>query len=183
MYHYVYQITNLLNNMIYVGKRSSKKHPDIDPYFGSGVRIRRAIKKYGKDNFKKDVIAIVDTVEEAEELEELIVDAEFIARKDTYNLVIGGQKGARGLVHKEETKANISKAQIGNTHSKGCKRSEETKAKMSSAKKGKKRGPHTEETKAKMSEAKRGKKLSEEHKTKISKSMICRMCNDAATKR
>ena len=48
----IYKITNLLNNKIYVGK-SELNNPN---YYGSGTYITRAIKKYGKENFKKDII-------------------------------------------------------------------------------------------------------------------------------
>jgi hypothetical protein len=48
----IYKITNLLNNKIYVGK-SELNNPN---YYGSGTYITRAIKKYGKENFKKEIL-------------------------------------------------------------------------------------------------------------------------------
>jgi len=47
MKHYVYKITNNINDKIYIGKHSSK---DInrDSYLGSGIAISKAIKKYGR---------------------------------------------------------------------------------------------------------------------------------------
>ena len=56
MYYYVYQITNLLNNKIYVGKHKSAKHPSENGYYGSGKQITAAIAKYGINNFKKEEI-------------------------------------------------------------------------------------------------------------------------------
>ena len=45
----IYKITNLINNKIYIGKDTTS-----DPnYFGSGLLINRAFKKYGKENFTK----------------------------------------------------------------------------------------------------------------------------------
>ena len=48
----IYIVTNKINGKIYVGQ-STKSDPT---YFGSGVSINRAIAKYGKENFKKEVI-------------------------------------------------------------------------------------------------------------------------------
>ncbi len=49
---YIYKITNLINNKTYVGQYSGK----LNYYFGSGQNIKRAVKKYGKHNFKKEII-------------------------------------------------------------------------------------------------------------------------------
>jgi hypothetical protein len=47
MKHYIYKITNLINNKIYIGKHSSK-NMNKDNYIGSGYLLLKAIKKYGK---------------------------------------------------------------------------------------------------------------------------------------
>lgn len=51
--HYIYKITNTVNGMMYIGSHYGGIH---DNYFGSGIAITRAIKKYGKENFKKEII-------------------------------------------------------------------------------------------------------------------------------
>jgi len=48
----IYKTTNLLNNKIYIGQ-DSNNNPE---YFGSGLQLLRAIKKYGKKNFKKEIL-------------------------------------------------------------------------------------------------------------------------------
>ena len=53
MFYTVYKITNLINNKIYVGVHITKNLNDS--YMGSGVNIKRAIKKYGnKDSSKSN---------------------------------------------------------------------------------------------------------------------------------
>lgn len=48
----IYKTTNLLNDKIYIGQ-DSNNNPE---YFGSGLQLLRAIKKYGKENFKKEIL-------------------------------------------------------------------------------------------------------------------------------
>lgn len=90
--HYVYLITNKINKKIYIGKR---KHdtPEQDPYMGSGKIILLAIKKYGVDNFNKEILATFDNEQDASDLEQHLVTKEFCKRKDTYNLHEGGKGG------------------------------------------------------------------------------------------
>jgi hypothetical protein len=89
---YLYKIINLLNNKIYIGKRGHK-NPHQDKYMGSGVLIKQAIKKYGLNNFKKEILHVADSEQEINELEKQIVNEEFVSRKDTYNLRYGGEGG------------------------------------------------------------------------------------------
>ena len=89
--NYLYQITNLVNNKIYVGVH---KTLDInDGYMGSGTIISSAIKKYGIENFKKDILEFFDTYELALVREADIVTDEFLLREDVYNLRRGGNGG------------------------------------------------------------------------------------------
>lgn len=61
----IYKTTNLVNGMIYIGKKSQ----DYDTYLGSGLLLKRAIAKYGKDNFKKEIIDTAQTIDELNEKE------------------------------------------------------------------------------------------------------------------
>lgn len=55
-YYTIYQITNLVNNKIYVG---CHKTNDInDEYMGSGKYLIAAQQKYGMENFKKEILYI-----------------------------------------------------------------------------------------------------------------------------
>lgn len=100
-FHIVYQITNTINNMIYVGAHST----DIleDGYMGSGHRLSLAIEKYGIENFKKIILHIFDTPHEMFSKEAEIVNSDFLKRDNVYNIVEGGfggyNKGTTGLKH------------------------------------------------------------------------------------
>lgn len=88
--HYlVYQITNLINNKIYIGIHST--YDLNDGYMGSGSYLKRAIKKYGIENFQKDILFDFDNPEEMILKESELVDRKFIARKDVYNIKLGGE--------------------------------------------------------------------------------------------
>jgi len=90
-YYLVYKITNLTNNKIYVGKHETEDKND--DYFGSGKLIRKAIKKYGINNFKKEILHECSSKEEMDQKEKEIVNEDFVKSKNTYNLKVGGDGG------------------------------------------------------------------------------------------
>lgn len=95
---YIYKITNLINGKTYVGQfKETSQHP-FKWYWGSGKRITSAIKKYGKNNFKKEVIVkgyFNDNL--INELERHYIQVYSPARtRGSYNIDIGGTGGALG---------------------------------------------------------------------------------------
>ena len=84
----IYQITNLVNGMIYIGQHSTNNLDD--GYMGSGVYLKEDQLKYGLDKFKKDILFECQSREELSNKEAELVDDEFVNRMDTYNLVRGG---------------------------------------------------------------------------------------------
>lgn len=87
-YYIVYQITNKINEKVYIGVHMTENVND--KYFGSGTNIKKAIKKFGKENFEKILLHNFDTSEEMLEKERELVNNEFIKRGDTYNIILGG---------------------------------------------------------------------------------------------
>jgi hypothetical protein len=88
MFYYLYKITNNINNKIYVGIHKTVSLND--GYFGSGLNINRAIKKYGKENFIKEILEFFNNEQEMFAREKDIVNSNFINDPTTYNIVEGG---------------------------------------------------------------------------------------------
>ncbi len=72
-YGFVYQITNLTNNKVYIGKKlfwfkktkmlkGKKKRylaeSDWKEYYGSSVALSEDVKTFGKDNFKREILKL-----------------------------------------------------------------------------------------------------------------------------
>ena len=182
-YYTIYKITNLINGKIYIGFHSTN---DLDDgYMGSGKGIKRAIKKYGEENFHKEILAIYDNQKDAEDLERELVNEDFVNRLDTYNMTIGGNvcilwgenNGFYGKHHTEDTIRNIQESRswyypTEETKEKirqSCKEfwTEEERLKQGERLKGR---AVSEETRNKLSESNKGKNVSEESKQKMSKS-------------
>lgn len=84
----IYKITNLVNNKIYVGRHCTDNIDD--GYMGSSFLLNCAIKKYGVDKFKKEILYNFDNEHQMNEMEASIVDEEFLSRSDVYNVSPGG---------------------------------------------------------------------------------------------
>lgn len=130
IYGYVYITTNLINNKKYIGQH---KGNELDKnYFGSGALIQKAIKKYGKSNFKCELLDIAHSQSELNEKEIYwIKHFDAVDSDDYYNLVIDSQ-GSHTV--SEQLKKHLSEI---NTNK---KLSDETKRKLSKIHKGKKCG-------------------------------------------
>lgn len=87
-YHYLYKITNDINNKVYYGIHSTTNLND--GYFGSGKFLKKAIKKYGKSHFQKTILTFCNSREQINILEAYIVNDELLESGLTYNLKIGG---------------------------------------------------------------------------------------------
>lgn len=91
MFYLIYKITNLINGKIYVG--SHKTSVIDDDYMGSGKYLLHAQKKYGIENFKKEILFVFDNADQMYQKEAEIVTEEFLSEENTYNLKRGGFGG------------------------------------------------------------------------------------------
>jgi group I intron endonuclease len=185
----IYKTTNILNGKYYVGKdiNNSKN------YLGSGVLLKRAIKKYGKENFTKEILEHCETLDILNEREKFWIK-ELNSIILGYNLTDGGTGGDTFTknINKEEIREKLKKRIIseevkkikiknlkpfpsGESHPGfGKKQTEETKNKRKNTflengyTSPMKNKNHTEESKEKIRNKKIGIKLSNETKLKMS---------------
>jgi group I intron endonuclease len=66
MFYIIYKITNLLNSKFYIGITSESLNHRFKGHvrksnFGSTSNFHQALKKYGKENFKKEIIFSFET--------------------------------------------------------------------------------------------------------------------------
>ena len=96
---YNYLTTNILNGKQYVGTHATFNPQDS--YLGSGTALKRAIKKYGKENFTKEIICSFDNVEEAFINEGLLIEKYKTLHPYGYNISPKGGHAIKGGVSKE----------------------------------------------------------------------------------
>lgn len=134
MRYLVYKHTSP-SGKVYIGITSKTIQERKNCGYEHNTHFKSAIKKYGWNNFKHEVVADGLTAEEAQSLEKrLIAETNATDRNKGYNLSLGGEAPFTGLKHSEETKSKISKANIGKVVS------FETRQRLSLAHKGKQIG-------------------------------------------
>ncbi len=105
----IYKTINLINGKWYIGQDSQ----DLPRYLGGGVLLKKAIKKYGRQNFKKEVLERLPPESTKEDLNN--IEREWIAKTNavedinSYNIDFGG--GA--LVRNPEVGKKISQSTKG----------------------------------------------------------------------
>jgi len=115
----IYKTTNLINGKIYVGQHNTSSD---DGYLGSGLILQKAIDKYGKENFKREILEFVNENNVDEREIYWIAYTSATQREIGYNITTGGY-GVRGLFGEKN-------------HFYGKKHTKEAKRKMSILKKG-----------------------------------------------
>lgn len=194
-YFYIYEVINLINGKTYIGQHITN---DLeDGYLGSGKALKAAIKKYGRKNFKKEIIVFANGAASLNFIEKCLVPLWWAELPTNYNMMEGGNNGARMT---QEARNKISKSRTGKkfgpmpeaqrlamseqrrgkqpdhlaklvkeNHPRiGKRHSEESKKKMTLAKLGKKMPPRSKEYCEKISQRMKNRTVSEETKRKMS---------------
>lgn len=164
-FHYVYRVTRN-DGKFYVGIHSTD---DLDDgYLGSGLKITRSLRKYGKDSHTKEILEFHPGREEVLKREVEIVNEELLNDPRCLNIALGGGRQS------EETRKSISSAVKGRTFS------DEHRRKLGEAAKGR---IHTEEARYKISEANRSRTISEETRKKWSEANSGRTVSEETRKK
>ena len=151
MKYTVYLRTNKVNGKQYVGQTKDWKGRESDWKVLSARYANKVItddrERYGLDNWSSEILAIVETQEEAWELEQKYIKELNTRFPNGYNFSNGG-KDQTGTKHTEETRKRMSEAHIGKPNPKS---GEARKGRVLSA-----------EWKSKISESLKGRKISDE---------------------
>ena len=84
---YIYLTTCLVNNKIYIGRHEFDHKKN---YIGSGTLFKRAVKKYGKENFKQKILRLCYSLHELKVWEHVyIVKHKSYIRSIGYNIAKG----------------------------------------------------------------------------------------------
>lgn len=161
-HNFVYITTNLINKKQYIGSHATN---DLnDSYLGSGRIFLKALRKYGRENFKREILHECETILDARKLEAPMIVQHQTMFPYGYNVHDNGGWGYPGSTHGPTTR---EKLRIANT---GKKHSDETKEKIGieSRKRIKEKSSffgkhHTEESIKKISENRRGITAGEKH--------------------
>lgn len=180
-YGYIYKTTNLVNNRIYIGQKKGQFNSD---YYGSGLILKQAFKKEGRNNFRLEIIIYAKDRDRLNELEKyyIIKYRELFGNK-IYNITDGGTGGDNFTNHpnkelireklrrhstgkkfgppSEETKLKMRLAKL------GIKQTEETILKRIQSRKENGRSWHTRNSKIKISNSESGKFVSKKTKQKL----------------
>lgn len=90
-FHYIYKTTCLVTNRYYVGMHSTD---DLnDGYMGSGIRLRRSIKKHGIQQHRREILEQFENRAILREHEKELVNEKLIADPLCMNIARGGEGG------------------------------------------------------------------------------------------
>ena len=163
----IYLTTNLKNGKQYIGRDANNK----PSYLGGGKLIREAVKKYGKENFKKEILEYCNSDEELHLKESYWIQKyNAVESDDFYNIIdfsAGWNLDKLGIHKYNFIIEKISKAKTG---IKPNIKNWEQRNKLISLKT--KNTPKPYGFGNKISEIKKGKKLSKDHCDKISKGKL-----------
>ena len=132
--HYIYLTTNNIDGMKYIGKHYGELD---DSYLGSGKLLKRAVNKYGKENFTKFILFVSkNDLENNEKEKEFIALYNAVSNPLFYNIHEGGSGGNTTAGYtpeeKEVLRRKLSELSRGEKNGMyGKKHTEQTKAFLS----------------------------------------------------
>lgn len=150
----IYKTINLLTGKLYVGKDVN----DRKYYLGSGTYLKRAILKYGKNTFKKEIIEYCKTKAELKDKEIFWIKKLNTLIPNGYNITKGGDGGIGGPHFKNHKHTEQSKEKMRKAWDYDKNVTPERNKKISIAKTG---IPRSSETKKKLSDLYTGKTFEE----------------------
>jgi hypothetical protein len=105
-YHFIYKTTNLLNGKYYIGMHSTD---DLsDGYMGSGKRLKRSLKKYGKENHVVTILEFFSCRTQLKAREKEVVSMNEISKKECMNIMTGGNGGYISQAHYKKMRIGAS---------------------------------------------------------------------------
>jgi hypothetical protein len=96
-YHYIYKTINLVNGKYYIGMHSTNNLED--GYIGSGKRLWYSLKKYGRENFKCEILEFLPNRSSLKKKEKELVNENILKDNMCMNLKIGGEGGFTNEEH------------------------------------------------------------------------------------
>lgn len=103
MYGFVYITTNHINGKKYIGQKRYDKANKWKSYLGSGIHLKRAINKYGSENFSKEIIEDCKSKELLDEREKYWIEYyNAVKSNEFYNIASGGDDGDTRAGYSEE---------------------------------------------------------------------------------
>ena len=176
MEHFIYKTTNTLNSRFYIGMHSTTNIDD--GYLGSGKRIKAEIKKYGKQNFVREILEHLPSRDALCEREAELVCPELLKNPLCLNLKNGGEGGGTREValaawnkpeYAAKVKSGMSKWAAENKEASSTRTKKSAQTRIAKGQKpfggaglnAFKDKKHSEETRQQMCESQKGKQTGE----------------------
>lgn len=170
MYGYIYMTTNNISGKKYIGRKTAESFDKN--YYGSGIHLKRALKKYGRNNFSIEILCECDSYKELVEKETYYIKLNDAVNSDNfYNNSYGGysegfEKGENNIAKRPDMR------KINSEKHKGKKMPDEFRKRQSEIHLGKPSGMsgkhHSEETIKILSEMSSNQVHTEERDKKVS---------------
>ena len=164
-YGFIYMTKNKVTGKLYIGQHKRTMNPkDIDDswYLGSGVALRKAIAKYGEENFERTIIYECNNPDQLNYMEIVFISYYNAVDDDMfYNIAVGGGIGRREYTEEQKEHMRHPHKPMSEEARKNMAReiSEEGRKRISAAAKNNLTGyVHSEQSKQNMSEGHKGSK-------------------------